>query len=167
MRNIFFSLGLISSFFLFSCNSGNVQKDEQGKNSAMETKTADTLKSEEVKDSLKNDSLHHAQNALNWEGKYKGVLPCADCEGIETIISLYTNKTFKATFKYLGKGKLSGYSSSGKMSWLNDNTIALADASGSVTKYFVGENQLIQLDFDGKRIQGDLSNMFILTKIAQ
>jgi hypothetical protein len=53
------------------------------------------------------------------------------------------------------------------MSWLNDNTIALADASGSVTKYFVGENQLIQLDFDGKRIQGDLSNMFILTKIAQ
>ena len=167
MRNIFFSLGLILSLLTLSCNSANEQKDEQGKNSAMETKTADTLKSEEAKDSLKNDSLHHAQNALNWKVKYKGVLPCADCEGIETIISLDTKMTFKTTFKYLGKGKLSGYSSIGKMSWLNDNTIALADASGSVTKYLVGENQLIQLDNDGNSIKGDLSAMFILKKSAQ
>ena len=167
MRKIFLSLGLILVLLILSCNSSNEQKDEQRNNTATVTKTEDSLKLEAVKDSLKNDSLHYAQNTLDWEGKYKGVLPCADCQGIETTISLDTNKTFKATFKYLGKDKSTGYNSSGKMSWLDSSRIGLDDGSGNVTKYFVGKNQLIQLDVDGQRIQGDLSNMFILTKIEQ
>ena len=29
---------------------------------------------------------HNSQNSLDWEGVYKGILPCADCDGIETEI---------------------------------------------------------------------------------
>ncbi|WP_438946633.1 copper resistance protein NlpE N-terminal domain-containing protein, partial [Sediminibacterium sp.] len=27
---------------------------------------------------------HEAQNSLDWQGSYSGVLPCASCPGIET-----------------------------------------------------------------------------------
>ena len=25
---------------------------------------------------------HNSQNSLDWSGTYKGIIPCADCEGI-------------------------------------------------------------------------------------
>ena len=31
---------------------------------------------------------HNAQNSLDYIGMYQGVVPCADCEGIETSLSL-------------------------------------------------------------------------------
>src|SRR5690554_6478325 len=37
---------------------------------------------------------HTAQNSLDWMGEYEGVLPCADCEGIRTIVVLNENGTF-------------------------------------------------------------------------
>ena len=36
------------------------------------------------KDNKSNDSLaisHNAKNSLDYIGTYKGILPCADCEG--------------------------------------------------------------------------------------
>ena len=29
---------------------------------------------------------HNAKNSLDYIGMYKGILPCADCEGIETFL---------------------------------------------------------------------------------
>ena len=29
-----------------------------------------------------------SENVLDWDGTYKGVTPCADCEGIETTVTL-------------------------------------------------------------------------------
>jgi copper homeostasis protein (lipoprotein) len=31
---------------------------------------------------------HNAKNSLDYIGMYKGIVPCADCEGIETILNL-------------------------------------------------------------------------------
>ncbi|MBL8321182.1 MAG: copper resistance protein NlpE N-terminal domain-containing protein, partial [Acinetobacter sp.] len=46
-----------------------------------------------------------AETSLDWAGKYKGVLPCADCEGIEMELELKSDKTYELTEEYLGKGK--------------------------------------------------------------
>ena len=37
-----------------------------------------------VASSAEIDSAHNAQNSLDWAGDYQGILPCADCEGINT-----------------------------------------------------------------------------------
>nr|WP_250850238.1 copper resistance protein NlpE N-terminal domain-containing protein [Acinetobacter sp. ANC 5378] len=31
------------------------------------------------------------ETSLDWAGEYKGVFPCADCEGIETDLELKSN----------------------------------------------------------------------------
>ena len=40
--------------------------------------------------------MHNAENSLDIAGVYKGVLPCADCEGIETTIVLKDDKIGRA-----------------------------------------------------------------------
>ena len=50
------------------------------------------------------DTVHTSQNALDWAGAYRGVMPCVDCQGIETVVILRSNGTFTKHFKYLGKG---------------------------------------------------------------
>ena len=35
--------------------------------------------------------FHNSLNSLDWEGTYSGILPCADCAGIQTLIKLNKN----------------------------------------------------------------------------
>jgi uncharacterized lipoprotein NlpE involved in copper resistance len=32
--------------------------------------------------------MHTSQTSLDWDGSYAGVVPCADCAGIETFITI-------------------------------------------------------------------------------
>ncbi len=36
-----------------------------------------------------------AENALDWPGEYKGILPCKDCKGIETELELKLDNRFE------------------------------------------------------------------------
>ena len=60
---------IIISFLLFSCQSKGLQNSEKKNIKATET-TTETI-------------VVNAANSLDWAGKYEGVLPCADCEGIK------------------------------------------------------------------------------------
>jgi heat shock protein HslJ len=110
------------------------------------------------------DPAHNARNSLDWAGSYRGVLPCADCEGIETILSLSDNGTYSTQSRYLGKGD-KAFSQQGAFSW-NDagNTVTLEGSQPA--HYFVGENRLIRLAMDGSRITGALAQYYVLTKLA-
>jgi copper homeostasis protein (lipoprotein) len=107
----------------------------------------------------------NAKNSLDWPGNYRGMIPCADCEGIETTVSLNKNQDFQIRSIYLGKA-IKPRMDKGKFTWNSDgNSITLTDSGGHVyAKYKVQENALIQLDMNGKKISGPLSSMFILTK---
>jgi len=48
---------------------------------------------------------HNSQNSLDWQGTYKRVTPCADCEGIETKIILNSDYTYLKTTKIHSIGK--------------------------------------------------------------
>lgn len=110
-------------------------------------------------------SSHTSQNSLDWEGTYHGILPCEDCEGIQTTISLNKNLSYSTRSRHLGK---SGgvVEDSGKFIWNEKgNTIALAPAgSGKPVQYFVGENTITRLDSEGKKIEDENATRYILSK---
>jgi heat shock protein HslJ len=108
-------------------------------------------------------TVHNSQNALDWAGAYRGVLPCADCRGIETVVILNSDGTFTTHFRYLGKGD-EVFSKEGRFTW---------NAAGSIVtlpgdaQYLVGENHLTRLAADGSRVTGALAEHYVLAKIAE
>lgn len=101
-----------------------------------------------------------SQNSLDWAGSYEGVLPCASCEGIKTLITLQADNRFVQETVYLGKDEKI-FKLIGKAVWdEKGQKITLDDG----TQYLVGENQLIMLDTEGKRITGDLATNYVLKK---
>lgn len=109
------------------------------------------------------DSAHNARNSLDWAGTYRGVLPCADCEGIDTVVALANDGTYRTQSKYLGKGD-QVFSEQGIFTWNEDGNIVTLP-NREPAKYFVGENRLTQLALDGSRITGSLAEHYVMTKI--
>lgn len=104
------------------------------------------------------------KNLIDVFGDYSGILPCADCVGIETLITLTKDSKFKRKTKYLGKDEKI-FEEEGSFEW-NDklNKIILQDISSGPSIYLVGENHLVQLDMEGNKIIGDLADKYILNK---
>lgn len=143
---------LMTLFFLVvSCN----KKD---KNETTDTMVVDST---EV---VVNDD-HNAKNSLDYIGMYQGILPCADCEGIETSILLEDDKNYVLKTNYLGKKNSATNEVRGVYSWNEEgNTIILAGIENAPNRFFVGENYIIQLDMDGNKIEGDLAEKYVLQK---
>jgi uncharacterized lipoprotein NlpE involved in copper resistance len=102
---------------------------------------------------------------LDWAGTYNGVTPCADCDVIETEITLNNDLQYIIKTKYLGKGDGKIFQEAGSFVW--DKTGGIADLKGlkgRPSQYKVGENQLIQLDMDGKPITRSLAEKYVLIK---
>ena len=107
----------------------------------------------------------NSKTSLDWNGVYKGILPCADCEGIETIIKLNKDFSYTKKLKYLGKEETFSISK-GKFAWEdNGNIITLEEDKPNA--YRVGENQLFALDINNQRITGDLQELYILKKLSE
>lgn len=103
----------------------------------------------------------NSRNSLDWNGVYRGVMPCADCEGIKTEITLNTNGTFTMATQYLGKST-EVLTKQGSFEWNEAGTnIMLTDSSNI---FQVGENMLRKLDLSGNKIEGELSEMYTLAK---
>jgi len=104
-------------------------------------------------------------NALDWEGQYQAILPCADCEGMATTISLNKDGKYLKSTRYLGKsGK--ELVEKGKFKW-NDagSRIFLSGIKSGPNQFLVGENQLFQLDMEGNRITGGLADSYRFKKV--
>lgn len=97
-------------------------------------------------------------------GTYKGILPCADCQGLITEIAINENTTFSMKTKYQGKGD-KVFVRKGHFTWNKKrNIIVLTDIKNGPNQYFVGKNKLIQLDIYGEKITGSLADDYILSK---
>lgn len=111
--------------------------------------------------------MHNSMISLDWAGTYHGVIPCADCEGIDARITLTNDLAYQMEWIYKGKSE-DIYRNQGTITWseagsrIRLNNIKYPDTLGH---YQVGENQLFQLDRSGNRIEGSLANHYILYKI--
>lgn len=153
------TLVLVAAFaVLVSCGDrGKAAQEKARQDSLIAVAKADSL-------ALVEKMSHTAQSSLDFQGIYKGVVPCADCEGIETVVTL-TDSTFTRTTLYVGKKNAKVNEEKGTFSWNADgNTIVLIGVKDAANQYFVGENMLKQLDLKGKVIEGELAEKYILLK---
>lgn len=99
----------------------------------------------------------------DWEGKYTGELPCADCDGIKTELQLFKNHTYELKEVYVGRDK-KPFVTKGKITFDQANIATLHNKSED-HQYLVEENQITALDMEGKKIDGDMASMYILKKV--
>ena len=99
---------------------------------------------------------------------YSGILPCADCKGIETSIALSSDGMFSKHLLYIGrKSKGAGtneFSTTGKWMLHDMDTVYLTDVKNEPAMYIRTDSSLIQLDMSGKRITGKLAAKYELKK---
>lgn len=146
--NRIFLFGL-SMLVLASCNQNSSDKK-------------DTIVSDNADTETYVDTVHTSQNSVDWAGIYDGTIPCADCEGIKTMIELKDDGTFIMETEYLGKdGK---FSDKGMFTWFNNGSSVMLKGEGAETRLKVGENQLFHLDQDGNEITGELAEQYIYKK---
>ena len=114
------------------------------------------------------DTIHTGDNSetsLDWDGVYVGTTPCANCEGIETELTLGKDKTFVLKTKYIGKGAEKIKTEKGTFSWDGSGSvIVLNGLEHKPNQYKVGENHLVQMDMQGKIVEGSLASKYILQK---
>ncbi|ENX59022.1 MULTISPECIES: copper resistance protein NlpE [Acinetobacter] len=149
----------LASIFLVACNKAETPKTDE------QTPPATTT---EASSEVIADSAHTAENSLDWNGTYTGVLPCADCEGIKTELKLNLDKTYEIKETYLGKGDGKAFESKGSFAFDSKNTSVIElDKAGDNRKYFVAEGYLKALDMEGKEITGELADKYELKKEAE
>lgn len=143
MKSIFnFAVIILLSFLVFSCNNNSAK---------------DISESE-------GDLVHNSFNSLDFEGKYVGILPCADCEGIKTTLTLTREFDYKLETQYLGKSS-EVFTVKGTALTMDNNTIALKEVTEGSNLYFIGEDYILSLDINGEKITGDLANFYVLKKV--
>lgn len=93
---------------------------------------------------------HTSQNSLDWAGVYEGVLPCADCPGIKTRLTLNSDGTYERVMQYLERPG-AAETVRGLFTWqVSGNAITL-DEHGDGQQYAVGEGRVTLLYRDGSR----------------
>lgn len=113
----------------------------------------------ETRASSETTDMHSSQNSIDWEGTYFGVLPCASCPGINTLITLNADLTYEKTVEYLESDDLPE-TTKGRFTWDKAGQIITIGENA----YLVEENQLSSLDNNNKKIEGELAENYTLTK---
>lgn len=101
----------------------------------------------------------------NYYGTYEGVLPCADCEGIKTTLTVNEDTTYELRSEYLGKKDDNVFEECGVYNILNEDIIELITPSSGVKTYYkILENAIALSDSDGNLNDGELAEHYILKK---
>lgn len=146
---------ILFTFLLIACENESTQQEKIAVSKMM----SEIAKNEE------QPMADNSRNALDWQGTYKGTLPCADCEGIEVSIEIDGDHQVNVEQVYTGRST-KRFTQKGKFEWNKEGskiTCFLPDSKDSM-KFLVGENQLIQLDKEGNQISGVLANYYVLKK---
>ena len=100
----------------------------------------------------------------NFYGTYEGTLPCADCEGIKTVLTLNEDTTYDLKSEYLGKEN-AVFEESGVYNLLAGNVVELVTpSSGNKTYYKIQDGAVALSDASGVLNEGELAEFYILKK---
>ncbi|WP_288448434.1 copper resistance protein NlpE [uncultured Chryseobacterium sp.] len=159
MKSKILMLGLASSLFLASCT-----KKETTETSAAVTDSAAIVQpaTDSITKATPTAAGDTSENALDWAGTYEATVPCADCPGIKTSLTLNDDKTFSITEEYLDRN--SKNQDKGTFAWDPTGSMITLKGKSANYKYKVGENMLIQLDTEGKEIDGPNKDLYIFRK---
>lgn len=156
-------LTLIFSSAIYSCET-KTDKDFIKTEEATTEHKDSTIQKEPINSSDTNIiDTHNAKTSIDWVGTYEGILPCADCPGIKTTVTLNKDETIKVVSEYMkGNQKLID---EGHFQWTADNNALYLDTKDKNRHFYrVGENKLIILSQEGEDIKGPLADKYILLK---
>lgn len=147
MKNVFL-IAAVAGLIFASCKSTKEESvavaDEQTEEPAIDMSTA--------------------KNSIDYLGTYKGVVPCADCEGIETVITLNPDESYNIKETYLGKSD-NVFEDVGSFDWMDDgNRLKLEDTDSNVRFFTVADGKLIMLDMEGNPIESVYDKNYELIK---
>ncbi|WP_428776021.1 copper resistance protein NlpE [Vibrio sp.] len=149
----YISIAVLSVAAITGCGE---QKVETQQNQQAE---AEKMTQESQPELMVADAAHNARNSLDWNGIYKGSVPCADCAGTQLLVELNADGNYLLSRSYTDKVS-AAVMEEGQFTWNDTNSIIQVGEY----HFFVGENVLILVDQDGKRIEDDQMQQFVLTK---
>lgn len=162
MKNLVFGYFLLPALILSGCKMGT-KPDATPEPTQEQPQTAPEVP--ETPPSEYENTGDNSRVSLDWDGTYRGTLPCEDCDGVQTSLTLFENGDFTRTRIYTGKPD-PPKTDNGHFEW-NDagSAITLTSREGEIHRYQVGENLLFQLDAAGSRITGEEAEKYRLGKI--
>jgi heat shock protein HslJ len=113
----------------------------------------------------KSVDSHTSQNSLDWAGVYEGVLPCADCPGIKTRLTLNRDGTYERVMQYLER-QVAAETVRGIFTWQASGNAITLDEHGGAQQYSVGEGRLTLQYGDGGHGGSPAPNL-VLTLVPQ
>ncbi len=91
---------------------------------------------------------------------YSGTLPCADCVGIKTTLTLYANQTYQLKSLYIDKGAPFTEKGSWQEEWKNNMQVYVLKSNGMPSYYQIITSTTIKmLDGDGNQIQAPFNQI--------
>jgi heat shock protein HslJ/uncharacterized lipoprotein NlpE involved in copper resistance len=91
------------------------------------------------------DPAHSSRNSLDWAGVYEGVLPCADCPGVQTRLTLNRDESYELRTLQIGRDSAARVVR-GRFTWQpNGNAITLEGRHGG-QRFAVGEGRVALLE---------------------
>lgn len=110
------------------------------------------------------DAAHNSRNALDWAGTYEGVLPCADCPGIQTRLSLREDGSYALSTLYLDRSNAPRVER-GRFAWQPGGNAIQLGAQRRGERFAVGEGRLAWLE-PGAAPRWPQPARFVLERIA-
>lgn len=95
-------------------------------------------------------------------GTFVGELPCADCEGITETLILNDDGTFARETAYKGEKEPTKEQGTYKVEGAKISLEGGKDGESNL--YEVEGDKLHKLTLEGKKVEGELANSYILTK---
>lgn len=142
-----------------ACNSSNTTSETNSRE--LRDSTVGPMVSRPM-DINNPDPAHNSQNSIDWMGVYEATLPCADCPGIKTIVTLHEDETFEIRGEYLERD--TKFSDQGTFEWQENGSVVHLKGEETNIRLKVGENVLFQLDEEGKEMTGTLTEHYIFKK---
>ena len=98
-------------------------------------------------------------------GVFEGTLPCADCDGIKTVLTINDDTTYSLSSEYLGK-KDGLFEQSGVYSLVKDGQVLelVTPSTGDKIYYRIVDNGVAVSDAEGTVNEGERAQDYVLTK---
>lgn len=111
------------------------------------------------------EKIPSPREAVNWRGTYSGVLPCDNCLGIETYLTLREDQTFLLKQRYVNPDKGEAEQTlEGEFLWNEEgNVISLNSLEGTL-QLKLDKLYLVPLNSNGNEVKPDPGNNFRLYK---
>lgn len=104
-------------------------------------------------------------DSLAYRGTYRGVIPCADCNGIRMEVELKVDNTYRLVQTYVGKGDEKPVEKTGTYAWTRaDSLVTLSGITDQPNQFLASKGTLTQLDMDGTKPIGKMAKRYILSR---